>query len=71
MVLFLAGGILVPQLGIEPWPSAVKAWSPHLWTAREFPRVSFSKRKIQGRKYNVGEYVLDQESDNLGPLTQL
>ena len=30
--------ILVPQPGIEPRPSAVKALSPNPWTAREFPR---------------------------------
>ena len=39
-VLFLgraACGILVPQPGIEPGPSAVKAPSPNHWTAREFP----------------------------------
>ena len=33
-----ACGILVPQPGIEPAPSAVKAWSPAHWTARKFPR---------------------------------
>ena len=32
-----ACGILVPQPGIEPMPSAVKAQSPNHWTAREFP----------------------------------
>ena len=26
---------------IEPSPSAVKAWSPNHWTAREFPETSF------------------------------
>ena len=31
--------ILVPRPGIEPVPSAVKAWSPNYWTAREFPKV--------------------------------
>ena len=31
--------ILVPQLGIEPTPPAVEAWSLNQWTAREFPRV--------------------------------
>ena len=31
-----ACGILVPRPGIEPGPSAVKARSPNLWTAREF-----------------------------------
>ena len=30
-------GIFVPQPGIEPVPSAVKARSPNHWTAREFP----------------------------------
>ena len=33
----MACGILVPQPGIEPGPSAVKAWSPNHWTTREFP----------------------------------
>ena len=32
-----ACGILVPPPGIEPGPSAVKAWSPNRWPAREFP----------------------------------
>ena len=32
-----ASGILVPQPGIEPRPSAVRAWSPNHWTTREFP----------------------------------
>ena len=30
-------GILVPQPGIEPRTSAVKAWSPNHWITREFP----------------------------------
>ena len=30
-------GILVPQPGIEPGPTAMKALSPNHWTAREFP----------------------------------
>lgn len=29
-------GILVPQLGIEPKPSAVRVRSPNCWTTREF-----------------------------------
>ena len=33
--------ILVPQPGIEPRPSAVKAQSPNHWTAREFPSFYF------------------------------
>ena len=31
------GGILVPRLGLEPTPSAVKLPTPNHWTAREFP----------------------------------
>ena len=33
----LAHGILIPWPGIEPGCSAVKAWSPNHWTAREVP----------------------------------
>ena len=32
-----AYGILVPQPGMEPGPSAVKTQSPNHWTAREVP----------------------------------
>ena len=34
----VACGILVPQLGIELGSSAVRAWSPNHWTARELPQ---------------------------------
>ena len=37
---FFGGQILVPQLGIEPTPLAVKAWSPNHWTTREVPNAS-------------------------------
>ena len=37
----LACRILVPQPGIEPGPSAVEAWSPTHWSAREFPYCVF------------------------------
>ena len=33
----MASGILVPRLGIETGPTAVKALSPNPWTARQFP----------------------------------
>ena len=36
----LACGILLPRPGIEPVPSAMKAWSPNHWMAREFPGES-------------------------------
>ena len=35
----VACGILVPQPGIEPVPSAVKVQGPNHWTVREFPLV--------------------------------
>ena len=37
----MAYRIVVPQLGIEPMPPAVEAWSPNHWTAREFPELPF------------------------------
>ena len=36
----MACEILVPQPGIEPVPSTVKARSPNHWTTREFPKNS-------------------------------
>jgi len=33
----MACGVLVPQAGIEPQPSMVRAQSPSPWTARESP----------------------------------
>ena len=33
----MACGILVPQLVIDPMPSAVVVWSLSLWTTREVP----------------------------------
>ena len=39
--------ILVSWSGIKPMPSAVKAWRPNHWTAREFPN-GFSLIKIDG-----------------------
>ena len=35
-------GILVPQLGIEPTPLAVKAQTANHWTSREFPQRNFN-----------------------------
>ena len=40
-----AFGILVPRPGTEPRPSAMKAWSPNRWTAREFLMANFLKNK--------------------------
>ena len=34
-------GILVPQPGIEPRPSAMKAQSPNHWTTGDLPSLSF------------------------------
>ena len=38
-----AGGILVPQPGIQPAPPAVEAWSLNHWAAREVPKGPISK----------------------------
>ena len=38
----MASGILVPRLGIEPEPSAVKVWLLNHWTARELPESYLS-----------------------------
>ena len=46
-LLCTACEILVSWPGIKPMPSAVKAWSPIHWTAREFPNC-FSLIKIGG-----------------------
>ena len=35
----MACRILVPQPGIEPGATAVKAPSPNYWTARELPQI--------------------------------
>ena len=43
-----ACGILVPRLGIEPWPSAVKARSPNHCTARELPDNAYFHSGGQG-----------------------
>ena len=47
----MACGILVPRPGIEPGPSAVKAWSPNHWTARELPYFLFlmHEKKLSGK----------------------
>ena len=50
----MAYGILVPQLGIEPKPLAVRAWSLNHWTTREFPSRSWFK-KPWGKKKKAME----------------
>ena len=57
-LLHIACGILVPQLDIEPVPSAVKVWSPNHWTAREFPWASF--HVLTGHLYILFEDVFTQ-----------
>ena len=47
---YAACGILVPQPGIEPRPSAVKAQSPNHWTAREFPTAILTDDARWGEK---------------------
>ena len=45
----MACGILVPWLGIEPRPSAVRAWHPNHWTTREFSVFAF----LRGQKVYI------------------
>ena len=40
---FAACGILFPQPGMEPGPTALKARSPNHGTAREFPAQTYFK----------------------------
>ena len=54
----VACGILVPQPGIEPTPSAVKVQSPNHWTAKEFPNlqyVNYTYNNSWERKRSKGE----------------
>ena len=44
--LCAACGVSVPQLGMEPGPSAVKAPSLNHWTAREFPVTNSINTKV-------------------------
>ena len=46
LVNFPAYGIFVPRPGIEPGPSAVTAWSPNHWIARNFPIWLFLMRLL-------------------------
>ena len=39
-------GILVPQVGIEPWPLAIRLWSPNHWTSRIISQWVFRWNKI-------------------------
>ena len=43
-----AGGILVPQLGMEPAPTAMKVRSLNHWTVREFP-IPFNFKRRRGK----------------------
>ena len=38
--------ILIPQSGLEPRATAVKAQSPNHWTAREFPQTNLFKMTV-------------------------
>ena len=65
-VACVACEILAPRQGIEPRPSAVKAWNPNHWTTREFPpgecffSVFLSQYLLHrnSQKYNKGRMAL-------------
>ena len=55
-----ACGILVPQPGIEPGPSAVAVWGLNHWTAREFPCCFYLTRKthkIKALLWNILDHI--------------
>ena len=52
----VANGILVPWPGIEPGPSAVKAWIPNHSTTREFP--NFLVSRTSNLYADIGHYCL-------------
>ena len=49
-MILAACGILVPQLGIEAGPLAVKAWNPNHWTAREFPKFKCYNKQLLNKE---------------------
>ena len=49
-MILAAWGILVPQLGTEPGPLAVKAWNPNHWTAREFPKFKCYNKQLLNKE---------------------
>ena len=53
----VAYGIFVSQPGIEPGPTAVKAWCPDLWTTREFPRGT-TFENVQVSYWVLGNFLL-------------
>ncbi|XP_059938559.1 zinc finger protein 69 homolog isoform X1 [Mesoplodon densirostris] len=56
-----AGGILVPQPGIEPGPLAVTARSPNHWTAREFPAILNDLSKTETAASTANNDVLQEQ----------
>ena len=59
----MACGILVPQPGIEPAPSAVKARSPNHWT-QGIPHSGYFKKLT----VMVGAWEAMERMDTLTPL---
>ena len=47
----MAHGFLVPQLGVDPMPLAVKVWILNHWTSREFPPLHNFKSVYNGYLY--------------------
>ena len=53
----MACGILVPQLGMEPVPSAVEAWYLNRWTTRDVPVIDSSLAYLLHRLLEAGTWA--------------
>ena len=51
-----ACGILVPQLGIEPRPSALRVQTANHWTTREFLLTILNNERREDQLENSSEY---------------
>ena len=51
-----ACGILVPRLGIEPRPPALRVQSANHWSTREFPLTILNNGRREDQLENYSEY---------------
>ena len=70
---YAACGILVPQPGIKPRSSAVRAQSPNHWTTREFPHniLLLDTVDLEGRIERAWWLWTVQVRENFGLIASL